>query len=211
MRLLEPRRLVRSTSATLVGPTSTEQVGVVRATASLLGVLGEHVALGRGFPPDENVLDGPKVALVSWENWTSRYGGDSSVVGRQVTFDNGTYTIVVAARASPRSHRAAGTILDAGVSEQIRPAELSQPQLQRYRTVEAERHSPSLPRPRRRGSFARRRATRRLPRAYQLAVRSNREHARAVVHLARRVGNPAPHRLRERRDVDARRSDVART
>ena len=40
------------------------------------------------------MLDGPKVALVSWENWTSRYGGDSSVVGRQVTFDNGTYTIV---------------------------------------------------------------------------------------------------------------------
>src|SRR6185436_14298249 len=60
----------------LVGPASTEQVGVVRATASLLGVLGERVALGRGFVPDENVLNGPKVALLSWENWTSRYGGD---------------------------------------------------------------------------------------------------------------------------------------
>ena len=78
----------------LVGPTSTEQVGVVRATASLLGVLGERVALGRGFVPDENVLNGPKVALLSWENWTSRYGGDSSVLGRQVTLDDGTYTIV---------------------------------------------------------------------------------------------------------------------
>lgn len=81
-------------SAMLVGPTSTEQVRTVQASASLLDVLGEHVALGRGFLPDENVLDGPKVALLSWENWMSRYGGDSAVLGRPVVFDNATYTIV---------------------------------------------------------------------------------------------------------------------
>ena len=81
-------------SAMLVGATSTEQVSVVHATASLLDVLGEHVAFGRGFLPDENVLDGPKVALLSWENWTSRYGGDSTILGRPVVLDNTTYTIV---------------------------------------------------------------------------------------------------------------------
>ena len=81
-------------SSLLVGPTATEQVHVVQASASLLDVLGEHVAFGRGFLPDENVLNGPKVALVSWENWISRYGGDSSVIGRSVSFDNASYTIV---------------------------------------------------------------------------------------------------------------------
>lgn len=81
-------------SSLLVGPTSTEQVRVVQASASLLDVLGEHVAFGREFLPDENVLNGPKVALVSWENWMSRYGGDSSVLGRSVSFDNASYTIV---------------------------------------------------------------------------------------------------------------------
>jgi putative ABC transport system permease protein len=78
----------------LVGPTSTEQVHTVQVTASILDVLGEHVAMGRGIRPDENVLNGPKVALLGWECWTSRYGSDSSVLGRQITFDNGSYTIV---------------------------------------------------------------------------------------------------------------------
>ena len=81
-------------SAMLVGPTTTEQVRVVQASASLLDVLGEHVVLGRGFLPDENVLNGPKVALLSWENWISRYGGDSAILGRPVVFDDATYAIV---------------------------------------------------------------------------------------------------------------------
>jgi len=81
-------------SAMLVGPSSTELVDVVQASASLLDVLGEHVVLGRGFLPDENVLNGPKVALLSWESWISRYGGDSTVLGRPIVFDNATYSIV---------------------------------------------------------------------------------------------------------------------
>ncbi len=80
-------------SAMLNGPAS-EPVRVVRATASLLDVLGERVVLGRGFTRDESILNGPKVALLSWENWTSRYGGDSSVIGRRVSFDDVGYTVI---------------------------------------------------------------------------------------------------------------------
>lgn len=73
---------------------ATERVRLVRASASLLEVLGERPMLGRGILPEETVLHGPKVALISWENWTSRYGGDSAVLGRTVRFEQGDYTIV---------------------------------------------------------------------------------------------------------------------
>jgi predicted permease len=81
-------------SAMLVGKTATEPVNTFRVSASLLGVLGEHVILGRGFVPDENTLNGPRVTLLSWEAWNARYGGDSSVIGRTVRFDQRVYTIV---------------------------------------------------------------------------------------------------------------------
>jgi putative ABC transport system permease protein len=78
----------------LAGTAGVERVTTVEATASLLPLLGEHPALGRGLLPEENVLHGPKVALVGWETWQSRYGGDSSVVGHQVNLDDNSYTIV---------------------------------------------------------------------------------------------------------------------
>ncbi|MGH7616165.1 MAG: ADOP family duplicated permease, partial [Gemmatimonadaceae bacterium] len=78
----------------LVTGQSTEQVSVVQASASLLDVLGERTILGRGLRPEENVLNGPRVALVSWETWTSRFGADSALIGRHVRLDDVDYTIV---------------------------------------------------------------------------------------------------------------------
>lgn len=81
-------------STMLVGETATEPVPTMRVSASLLDVLGERPVLGRGFLPDENTLNGPRVTLVSWEAWQSRYGGDSSILGRSVRFDDRVYTVV---------------------------------------------------------------------------------------------------------------------
>jgi len=73
---------------------SAEPVTTVSASASLLDVLGEHTVLGRGLRLEENVLDGPHVALVGWETWTSRFAGDSGIIGRRVDLDETPYTIV---------------------------------------------------------------------------------------------------------------------
>jgi predicted permease len=73
---------------------SAEPVSTVSASASLLDVLGERTVLGRGLRPEENVLDGPRVALVGWETWTSRFAGDSGIVGRRIELDETQYTIV---------------------------------------------------------------------------------------------------------------------
>ena len=71
-----------------------ERVDVVRASASMLDVLGATPFMGRYFAPDEDVVGGPAVTVLSYENWEARYGRDPSVVGRSVRFDQGTYTVI---------------------------------------------------------------------------------------------------------------------
>jgi predicted permease len=78
----------------LNGREGPELVPALRTSASLLPVLRVRPILGRGFLPGEDVPGGPAVALVSYETWVSRYGADSSVIGRIVPFDTKSYEIV---------------------------------------------------------------------------------------------------------------------
>jgi putative ABC transport system permease protein len=94
-------------SAILAGTNAVEQVNTVNASASLLPVLGEQPALGRNFLPGENVVNGPNVALVGWETWQSRFGGEPQVLGRPVVLDGDTYTIVGVLPRGLRLNRAA--------------------------------------------------------------------------------------------------------
>lgn len=71
-----------------------ELVGTTRASASLLDVLGERPLLGRMFVPNEDVPGGPRVVLVSYESWQSRFGGDRQILGRTVRLDDLPYTII---------------------------------------------------------------------------------------------------------------------
>jgi putative ABC transport system permease protein len=71
-----------------------EQVGGVRVTSSIFNLLGIRPVLGRAFQPNEDVVNGPHVALLGWEMWQRRFGGDSTIVGRSVTFDDSAYTVV---------------------------------------------------------------------------------------------------------------------
>lgn len=69
-------------------------VSGLQVTASLFDLLGVHPLIGRGFLPAENVLNGPHVALLGWEAWQDRFNGDSAIVGRSITFNDVSYTIV---------------------------------------------------------------------------------------------------------------------
>ncbi|HEY5062423.1 MAG TPA: ABC transporter permease, partial [Gemmatimonadaceae bacterium] len=68
---------------------------------------GEEPAAGRNFLPSENIVNGPKVALVGWETWQSRFGGAPQVLGRPVVLDGDTYTIVGVLPRGLRLNRAA--------------------------------------------------------------------------------------------------------
>lgn len=64
----------------------------------LFPLLQVQPMLGRGFlPRDEQA--GERVAVISHELWTSRFGGDQSVAGRTISIDKQRYTVVGVAPA----------------------------------------------------------------------------------------------------------------
>jgi len=71
-----------------------EQVGVVRASPSLLSVLRARPALGRTFLPGEDQPGGPAVTMLSHEAWLTRFGGDSGVIGKMVRFEDKPHEII---------------------------------------------------------------------------------------------------------------------
>ncbi|HET9372956.1 MAG TPA: ABC transporter permease [Vicinamibacterales bacterium] len=67
-------------------------VGVL--TAGFLPTLGVPPLLGRGFTEADSVPGAERVALLSWELWQSRFGGDAGVLGRTFRADTIPRTIV---------------------------------------------------------------------------------------------------------------------
>ena len=70
------------------------QLTGVRASPSLLPLLRVQPLLGRTFLPEEGLPSAPKVAILSFETWASRFGGDRHIMGRSVRFDDTPYTII---------------------------------------------------------------------------------------------------------------------
>ena len=71
-----------------------ELLSGVRVSPSLLPLLGVQPVIGRVFLPEEAVPSAPRVAMISFETWVSRFGGDRSVIGRAVSMDETPYTII---------------------------------------------------------------------------------------------------------------------
>jgi putative ABC transport system permease protein len=71
-----------------------ESVQLTEASASIANVLQIRPALGRFFTNAEDVVGAPPVVVLSFENWMSRYGGDHGIIGKNVRFSRGTYTII---------------------------------------------------------------------------------------------------------------------
>src|SRR6185295_18890386 len=63
-------------------------------SANFFQVLGRGPEIGRGFLPEEDVPNGPSVAVISHSLYRRRFGGDSSVIGKKFLFDGQPKTIV---------------------------------------------------------------------------------------------------------------------
>ncbi len=99
---------IGATSFTLTGAAQVEQVAGALVTPEFLHVLGEPLALGRGFSPDDfespaNAVLGPLVfkpveaaatAIVSHALWQRQFGGDPAVIGRRVRLNDQPTTIL---------------------------------------------------------------------------------------------------------------------
>ncbi|HZR26805.1 MAG TPA: ABC transporter permease [Vicinamibacterales bacterium] len=64
-------------------------------TGNFFSVLGAKPLIGRGFLPDEDQTPGAKlVCVLGYGEWQTRFGGDTSIVGRTISIDNQQFTVV---------------------------------------------------------------------------------------------------------------------
>ncbi|HEY7894129.1 MAG TPA: ADOP family duplicated permease [Gemmatimonadaceae bacterium] len=67
----------------------------VYAAADLFPLLGVHAAMGRLFGPDDDRMgNAALVAVISYDSWQRRFGGDPHVIGRVVPIARQQYTII---------------------------------------------------------------------------------------------------------------------
>ncbi len=71
-----------------------ERLRTVLVSDGFFQTLGAPVLLGRTFTEEEERRGGPLVVVISHGLWARRFGGDSSVVGRQIVMNDQTRTVV---------------------------------------------------------------------------------------------------------------------
>jgi putative ABC transport system permease protein len=79
---------------TMTGSAEPERLDGQRVSASYFRVLDVSPALGRGFDPSDDRLNGPKVVILSDGLWRRRFGGDRTIVGRQIIVNGDRYAVV---------------------------------------------------------------------------------------------------------------------
>jgi putative ABC transport system permease protein len=65
-----------------------------RVESTYLPLFGVQPLLGRNFTLSEDRVRAPLTALLSYNFWQSRYAGQSNVLGRSISLDNGPVTII---------------------------------------------------------------------------------------------------------------------
>lgn len=71
-----------------------ERVRATMATASLFQVFATPPLLGRALAPSDERPGNANVVVLSQGLWERRFGGDRSVIGRQIRFDGQPHTVV---------------------------------------------------------------------------------------------------------------------
>ncbi len=78
----------------LTGSGEPERLRGHRVSASFFPMLGVQAALGRTFLPEEDQPGGERVVVLSHGLWQRRFDSDPSVVGRTVSLDRESYTVI---------------------------------------------------------------------------------------------------------------------
>jgi putative ABC transport system permease protein len=78
----------------MTGRGGPEQVWGARVSAGLFPALGVKPILGRTFSPEEDRVGGAKVIVMGHGLWQRSFGSDPSIIGKTVTLNNQSYTVV---------------------------------------------------------------------------------------------------------------------
>ena len=95
---------------TLTGAGEPQELATITVTANILDVLGVSPIVGRGFATGEDLDGAARTLILSHAAWVRQFGGQSSVVGSQVTINGESMTII---GVMPRSFEIFGLPADA--------------------------------------------------------------------------------------------------
>src|SRR6185503_3531057 len=93
-RSFEQMAAFRAWGYTLGVGEEAEPVSGSRVSPSLFGVLGVRPLLGQTFGREAAVPGGPHEVVISYPLWQRRFGGDPGIVGKQVTMNQESFTVV---------------------------------------------------------------------------------------------------------------------
>lgn len=91
---LEDVAALAGQSLNITGDGEPEKVSAYGVTANFFPLIGVQSALGRTFSPDEDKPDAAKVAVLSYDLWQRRYGGDREIINRQILLNNEKYSVI---------------------------------------------------------------------------------------------------------------------
>ena len=84
----------RITTLTLTGAGEPERLAAQMTSASMFPLLGVNASLGRTFAQEEDRAGGTQVAVLSYGFWRRRFAGSQDVLGKSITLDNKSYTVI---------------------------------------------------------------------------------------------------------------------
>jgi putative ABC transport system permease protein len=79
---------------TYTGTDQPERVEGQRVSASFFRTLGVAPARGRDFQSSDDLLNGPRVVILSDGAWRGRFGADSAIIGRDIKLDGDNYNVI---------------------------------------------------------------------------------------------------------------------
>jgi predicted permease len=92
--VFESLAAVIAASGTVTNEGEPERVGVVTASASFFDILGVRAASGRAYTEAEDVDGADDVAVLGHGFWQRRFGGDPGIIGRTLTLNGRSITVV---------------------------------------------------------------------------------------------------------------------
>ena len=78
----------------LTGNEKTERLQAMRVSANLFELLGVDAGVGRLLVSEDDDPARQNVAVLSYESWQKRFGGDPNVVGRELNLNGESHTVV---------------------------------------------------------------------------------------------------------------------
>lgn len=93
-QVLDATAVMKPWQPTLSGADEPERLDGQRVSADYFRVLGVLPLLGRNFEQADDQFRGPNLVILSDRLWRRRFGGNTSITGRQIKLDETLYTVI---------------------------------------------------------------------------------------------------------------------